>query len=63
MKVTPENREQLISDYTDRVLADMSLKDLQQIVGDQIEESFISYTHGEVEEQISRLYPDLLENL
>jgi hypothetical protein len=37
--MTLTNRQQLVSDYVDRILDNMSTKDLMRIVGDQLEES------------------------
>ena len=54
------NREQLISDYVDRVLDNMSTKDLIRIVGDQMEENFSSYTDEELIAEVEEYYPELL---
>ena len=42
------NREQLISDYVDRIIDNMSTKDLMCIVADQLEENLSSYTDDEL---------------
>jgi hypothetical protein len=55
------NRDQLISDYVDRILDNMSTKDLMRIVGDQLEENFSSYTDEELLSEVEEYYPDLVE--
>ena len=54
------NRDQLISDYVDRILDNMSTKDLMRIVGDQLEENFASYTDEELISEVQEYYPDLI---
>lgn len=54
-------RQQLISDYVDRVLDDMSTKDLMRIVGEQLEENLESYTDEELVSEIQDYYPELLD--
>jgi hypothetical protein len=56
------DRDQLISDYVDRVLDNMSTKDLLRIVGDQLEENFSSYTDEELIAEVEEYYPDLIED-
>lgn len=55
------NRDELISNYVDRVLDNMSTKDLLRIVGDQLEENFSSYTDEELISEVEEYYPDLIE--
>ena len=55
-----ENREQMISDYVDLVLDNMSTKDLMRIVGDQMEENLNSYSDDELITEITEYYPELL---
>ena len=55
------NRDQLVQDYVDRILDNMSTKDLMRIVGDQLEENFSSYSDEELITEIEEYYPDLLE--
>ena len=55
------DREALVEAYIDRLLDNMSTKDLLQIVGDQMEENLISYTDEELISEVSDYYPDLLE--
>jgi hypothetical protein len=56
------NREQLISEYVDRILDNMSTKDLMRIVGDQLEENLSSYSDEELITEIGDHYPELLED-
>lgn len=55
-----ENREQLISEYVDRILDNMSTKDLMRIVGDQLEENLSSYSDDELIAEVTEYYPELL---
>ena len=54
------DRDSLISDYVDRILDNMSTKDLLRIVGDQLEENFASYTDEELISEVQEYYPDLI---
>lgn len=56
------DRESLISDYIDRVLDNMSTKDLMQIVGDQLQENLSLYSDEELLTEVSEYYPELLED-
>jgi hypothetical protein len=56
------NRDQLISEYVDRILDNMSTKDLMRIVGDQLEENFGSYSDEELIVEVKEYYPELLED-
>jgi len=55
------DREALVEAYIDRLLDNMSTKDLLQIVGDQMEENITSYTDEELISEVESYYPDLLE--
>ena len=55
------NRDELISNYVDRILDNMSTKDLMRIVGDQLEENFASYSDEELIGEVEEYYPELLE--
>ena len=57
------DRDQLISDYVDRILDNMSTKDLMRIVGDQLEENFASYSDEELIGEVEEYYPELLEEV
>ena len=56
------NREQLIENYVDRILDNMSTKDLMRIVGDQLEENFSTYSDEELITEVSEYYPELLQS-
>ena len=55
------NRQELLEAYIDRLLENMSTKDLLRIVGDQIEENLESYTDEELISEVQEYYPDLIE--
>lgn len=55
------NRLNLIQEYVDRILDNMSTKDLARIVGEQLEENFLSYSDEELITEVSEYYPELLE--
>jgi RNase P/RNase MRP subunit POP5 len=55
------NRDALIQDYIDRVIDNMSTKDLVRIVWEQLEENLGSYTDEELISEVSDYYPELLE--
>jgi len=55
------NRDALIQDYIDRVIDNMSTKDLVRIVWEQLEENLSFYTEEELISEVSDHYPELLE--
>ena len=55
------DREALVEAHIDRLLDNMSTKDLLRIVGDQMEENLTSYTDEELISEVESYYPDLLE--
>jgi hypothetical protein len=55
------DRESLIADYVDRLIDNMSTKDLMRMVGDMLEENLASYSDDELKEEINEYYPELLE--
>ena len=55
------DREALVEAYIDRLLDNMSTKDLLRIVGDQMEENFTSYSDEELIAEVEEYYPDLIE--
>ena len=57
------NRQELLDAYIDRILDNMSTKDLMRIVGDQIEENLSSYSDDELISEVSEYYPELLEDV
>ena len=60
--MTDFNREQLIEEYIDRILDNMSTKDLMRIVGDQLEENLTGYSDDELLSEVHHHYPELLES-
>ena len=56
------DRNQLIQDYVDRILDNMSTKDLMRIVGEQLEENLGSYSDEELISEVQEYYPELIEN-
>jgi hypothetical protein len=54
------NRDQLVQEYIDRVLDNMTTKDLMRIVGDQLEENLSAYTDEELITEVTEYYPELL---
>ena len=60
--MTLTNRQQLISDYVDQVLDNMSTKDLVRIVAEQLEENLAEYSDEELLTEITEYYPELLED-
>ncbi len=54
-------RNDLIEAYVDRILDNMSTKDLMRIVGEQLEENLGSYSDEELIAEITEYYPELLE--
>ena len=57
------NRQELLDAYIDRILDNMSTKDLMRIVGDQIEDNLSSYSDDELISEVSEYYPELLEDV
>jgi len=56
------NRTELLEAYVDRLLENMSTKDLMRLVGDQLEESFSSLSDEELIAEVEEYYPELLED-
>jgi hypothetical protein len=57
------NRTELLDAYIDRILDNMSTKDLMRIVGDQIEENLTGYSDEELIAEVEEYYPELLEDV
>ena len=55
------NRQELLEAYIDRILDNMSTKDLMRLVWDQIEESLQGYSDEELIAEVEEYYPELLE--
>ena len=60
MKLSDDRRRELISDYVDRIIDNMSTKDLCRIVGEQLEENLESYASDELLTEIADCYPEVL---
>jgi hypothetical protein len=60
--MTEINRQELVEAYIDRVLDNMSTKDLIRIVGDQLEEDLSTYSDDELLTEVEEYYPELLES-
>lgn len=56
------NRDQLVSTYVDRIIDNMSTKDLMRIVGEQLEENLSSYSDEELLSEIEEYDPELLQD-
>jgi len=56
------NRTELLEAYIDRILDNMSTKDLMRMVGDQLEESFSILSDEELIAEVEEYYPELLED-
>jgi hypothetical protein len=56
------NRKQLIEEYVDRILDNMSTTDLMRIVADQLEENLTGYSDDELLSEVQEYYPELLES-
>lgn len=62
MTIPIPNRDQLVSSYVDRILDNMSTKDLMRLVGDQLEENLSMYSDEELLSEIEESYPELLQD-
>lgn len=56
------DRDELQQNLIERILDDMDLKTLMQLVGDQLDNSYDSYTVDELITEVKEYYPDLLED-
>lgn len=59
--MTLSNRDQLVQDYIDRVIDNMSTKDLVRVVWEQLEDNLRSYSDEELLSEVEYYYPELLE--
>ena len=59
--MTIANREDLVQNYIDRVIDNMSTKDLVRIVWEQLEENLEMYSDEELLTEVGEYYPELLE--
>ena len=62
MTDTIMNREELTQAYIDRVLDNMSTKDLVRVVWEQLEENLALYSDEELKSEVEYYYPELLES-
>ena len=56
------DRETLVQSYIDRVIDNMSTKDLVRVVWEQLEENLSSYTDEELLTEVEDYYPELLDS-
>lgn len=56
-----ERLDELVENYIDKVLDNMSTKDLMRIVGDQMQENMSTLSQDEILTQIGEQYPELLD--
>ena len=55
------DRDELQQDLIDRIVDDMDIKTLMQLVAEQLDHNYDSYTVDELIEEVKEYYPDLLE--
>ena len=66
MIMTQDNiidRDQLQQNLIDRIVDDMDLKTLMQLVAEQLDHNYDSYTVDELIAEVEEYYPDLLEEI
>jgi hypothetical protein len=56
------NREELTQAYIDRVIDNMSTKDLVRVVWEQLEENLALYSDEELKSEVEDYYPELLKS-
>ena len=57
------DRDELQQNLIDRILDDMDIKTLMQLVAEQLDHSYDSYTSDELIAEAKEYYPDLLEEI
>jgi len=57
------DRDALVQSYIDRVIDNMSTKDLVRVVWEQLEENLSSYTDEELLTEVEDYYPELVEDV
>ena len=57
------DRDQLQQNLIDRIVDDMDLKTLMQLVAEQLDHNYDSYTVDELIAEVEEYYPDLLEEI
>ena len=66
MIMTQDNiidRDELQQNLIDRIVDDMDLKTLMQLVAEQLDHNYDSYTVDELIAEVEEYYPDLLEEV
>ena len=66
MIMTTDNiidRDELQQTLIDRIVDDMDLKTLMQLVAEQLDHNYDSYTVDELIAEVEEYYPDLLEEI
>ena len=56
------DRDELQQSLIDRIVDDMDLKTLMQLVAEQLDHNYDSYTCDELIAEVEEYYPDLLED-
>ena len=59
---TQVNRQELIDNYANRTIDDMSVEDMQILLYDFITENFDSLETEQLISEVSEVYPDLLQD-
>ena len=57
------DRDALVQSYIDRVIDNMSTKDLVRVVWEQLEENLSNYTDEELFTEVEEYYPELVEGV
>ncbi len=57
------DRDELQQNLIDRIVDDMDLKTLMQLVAEQLAHNYDSYTVDELIAEVEEYYPDLLEEI
>jgi tetrahydromethanopterin S-methyltransferase subunit A len=56
------DRDQLQQNLIDRIVDDMDLKTLMQLVAEQLDHNYDSYTVDELIAEVEEYYPDLIDD-
>ena len=57
------DRDELQQTLIDRIVDDMDIKTLMQLVAEQLDHNYDSYTVDELIAEVEEYYPDLLEEI
>ena len=57
------DRDQLQQNLIDRIVDDMDLKTLMQLVAEQLDNNYDDYTVDQLIAEVEEYYPDLLEEI